>query len=57
MIASRTDARLTPSDAASSRSAGRREPGSEFAARDQLRELIGDLAIETLGLDSGEGQR
>ena len=48
MIASRTDVRDTPSETASSRSAGSRDPARKLAAGDQLRDLVGDLPIEAL---------
>ncbi len=51
MMASRTDVRDTPSSTASSRSAGRREPGGEFAAVDQRGDLAGDLPVEPQRLD------
>ena len=56
MIASRTDARLTPSDVASSRSAGSRVPGRNSPLRDQLRDLVGDLAVQPAGLDGLQRQ-
>ena len=56
MIASRTDVRETPSSAASSRSAGSREPRANSPLAISPRDLLGDLAIQAVGLDGLQRQ-